>query len=843
MLEQLPEIMQNDFDEDSLVYINDNELRYNIGVPKPIIDDINNKSLQIYAGYYIFNNGWKSPKIFLICRGRKSGKVKIKIEGFYPYCYIKKKGGSYRSYSGEELEKVIFKNLPPKSVKLFKERRAKLKYPLPYEADVLFVRRFLIDMYDYFKPLEPIEPKIAILDIENNHPKSDDIISYAINDSVNPIEFFSKYDTQFLSEIVLRLYEKIINYDIIAGWNIDFDINAINTALAKINRCLEYTKRSVKLTKEEYINNLIKLNIFNQKEIEFIMSWMIEHKYLDDSTGVITLGEKEFIPDLTKHAAVLDILTISKKMYGQEIRGRWSLGNVGIQLAGIDKYHTGAKYISDLDENDLMEYNILDTIIPEIIDNILGGIQAHLILSWLLQVRLEDVIITAVVNDIALLRAYHKKGKVLPSRRFSTEDSKKSKYKAAEPDAIPGIYKGLIATDLVHAYPYAVLSKNISPETKDENGENRVEFIDKDGNNKIVRFNNNESVFIDTLKDLMEERAKVKSKLKMEKKHTLEWKRLKSIDFALKTQTAAFSHGIFGWSNSRMVDYDIADAITAVVRNLIEYIKKSCEEIDKKWVYTHTDAIYINAKKDDKDKVLEFLNKKIELYSKDFLVKPNLEYKGYYRLAYIHSKARNVLIPEDGDIDDIDTWEVTGMNFMRSETPTALAEIEIELIKNKFKGMSVEDLKKKLKDMILDLVNKKSTDLAIIKPLNAPIEKYGRKLKDGSIGGFPSHIKALKRAIDEYGLDIKVGDKFMVLPILTNETVGVRKIRRKRVDIAFDIDSGLPSCYDIDYEYYLKSNLWGKIYNLFNTTPSELEREILDGIDFYKKNKKEVCYE
>ena len=80
----------------------------------------------------------------------------------------------------------------------------------------------------------------------------------------------------------------------------------------------------------------------------------------------------------------------------------------------------------------------------------------------------------------------------------------------------------------------------------------------------------------------------------------------------------------------------------------------------------------------------------------------------------------------------------------------------------------------------------------------------------------------------EYGLKIEVGNKFMVLPIYTNETEGVRKIRRKRVDIAYSIEDGLPSKYKIDFEYYLDSNLWGKIHKLFELTPSELKEKVLD---------------
>ena len=127
-----------------------------------------------------------------------------------------------------------------------------------------------------------------------------------------------------------------------------------------------------------------------------------------------------------------------------------------------------------------------------------------------------------------------------------------------------------------------------------------------------------------------------------------------------------------------------------------------------------------------------------------------------------------------------------------------------------------------------DIINIESQELATIKPYKKAIREYGKVKKDGSWGGIPYHIKSLQRAIDEYGFSISIGEKFGMLPIITEETTGVRVIKRKKVFIAFDIETGLPNDYTIDYEHYLRSNLWGKIHTLFGMTPKELEKEVLD---------------
>jgi len=760
-LEPISELLDYNFDKDSLIYISDDHFVYGEELDESIIKDIKDHTIQIYTGYYIHEKGWKSPKIYLLGRGKNSGKVKLKIQNFKPYCYIKADDGDYKDYLGNKCKQMIFETHPSR-IKFYRERRRKSHYPLPYEADILFVRRFLCDVYDYFKPKEKIQPRIAIIDIETDYPVSEDIIAWSINDMEGDIVYRSKFDGLSSKELSLELYNRLLEYDVVTGWNINFDMEEL------------------------------------QKQLD-------------------RFGTDKYI--IANEIAKIDLLIISKKMYAKEIKGNWSLDNVGKNICGLDKIHIGSKQIRDLDEQELLEYNVRDSIIPEIIDNVLGGLEGHLILSWSLQCILDDTTITAVVNDIALLRAYHRAGIVLPSRDYSKDKSKEAKYKAAEPDARPGVYREVIATDLEHAYPSAVIAKNISPETKDPNGVHETP--------NGIRFNDKHSVFIDTLKEIMIDRGKIKSEMNKLDPKTEEWKKLKSIDFALKTQAAAFSHGIFGWSNSRMKDYEVADSITAVVRDLIDTIKEACDVIGRPWIYAHTDSAYINAPKSEKEKIMNYLNNIIEEHCKGYLITPKLDYKKYYKVTYIHSPARNVMVPEDVGIDDDEEWDVTGMNFMRSETAEPLGRIEIDLIKMLFKKRSKDSILSELKNRIKDLINENSTELGVIKPLNKSISEYGKLKKDGDMGGIPYHIKALKRANREYGYSVNVGEKFMIIPIYTDETEGVRVIRRKKIFMAYDIEKGLPDKYVIDYETYLRSNLWGKINNIFDVSPKELEKCVM----------------
>jgi len=829
ILEPLPKEQSHKFDKDSLIYLSDDAFYYGEEVDKKLIEDIKNHNFQIYNGYYHYKKSWDSPKLYYTGRGRTCGKVKIKIQNYKPYCYIFDENGSYETYLDEKVERIILKGQHPRNIKRLRNHYLRKKLPLPCEADIRFSPRFLIDTYDYFKPTEAVEPKVCVFDVETNHPISDDIIAYSLNDQEDVIVFRSKYDDMYPSELALDAYERLLEFDVVTGWNIQFDIDMLHSPdrkilgpLDKIDKHLDYARKGKEYPLDKYIEMMAKGNRYfpTKEETSRIVNRLIELDYLKLKNGIVVVGSRKFNPIVSEEIAVINMIPIAKKMYAKEIRGRWSLDNTGIQICGIGKEHLGATRIGDLPEERLMEYNVVDTIIPEILDNELGGLEAHNILSWSLQSTIQDVMITAVVNDIALLRAYHRAKRVLYSRTYSGKDSKDAKYKAAEPDAIPGVYEGLVALDLKHAYPSAVISKNISAESKNPKGKYHTPPTPYFPNG--VRYDDKHSVFIDTLKEIMDERGKVKKEMNKHKKKSRKWKYYKSIDFALKTQAAAFSHGIFGWGDSRMKDYEVADSITAVVRETLNLLKSSCIKVGVKWVYVHTDSVYVNIYKNKSKQLLTYLNNLLEETFKEDSIAPVLEEKGYYPYAYIHSPARNVLVPEGVEIDDDDNWEVTGMNFMRSETPEPLGDIEIELIKLKMKGGNEEELISKMKKMILDLPNKETNLLGLGKPLNKSIKEYGEELQDGSWGKIPYHITAYLKAKEEYGFDVPVGSKFFIIPILTDEIVGVRKIRRKVVNIAYSMEEGLPEQYKIDWENYLKSNLFGKIHNLFDCKPKEL---------------------
>ena len=768
-LEKLPKFLEGTYDNDALVYSSDDTFFHNGGIDKNLLNDLANKEFQIYTGYYTPKippwTPWEAkksenkPTIYLVGRGKTSGKQKIKIQGFLPYCYMPDPNGDYETYLGDKVKKIIF-DCNPKAVGDFrKSLEEKKSATIPLEADIPFVRRFLCDTYPSFQPKKEITPKIAIFDVETNFPDSDDLISFSIN--IDGKIYHNSIHKVKQNELAIDLYNRLIECDVITGWNVSFDVDILNKELKKIDPSL-------------YINNEV---------------------------------------------GIIDLLDITRKMWGREIKGSWSLDNAGEQIAGLAKFSLEG-YPKDQTPEILEEYNNRDVEIPQLIDEKVGALDCHIILSWMAHCTIEDTQITTVVNDLSILRAYHKAGKVLNSKPPWSMKPKEgeARYRAADPKARPGVYNGIMVFDIKHAYPWAAQAINATPETRDTNGE----YEAPNG----LRFNNNPSVFIDTLKELMDERSKIKTKLNNKNTKEKEKKRLTFIDFAIKTQAAAFSHGEFGYWRSRMKDYGVAEAITQTAHDLIFYAMDKSDHLGYPWVYQHTDSMYIKSPKKNKDLLVSTIDDIVKKYCKEkgYKIPAELEYKEpYIKKAYIHSPARNVMVPEKVEIDDHENWKVTGMNFMRSETPDALKDIEIELVKLKLKNKNPIELLRYLKKAVYRLRELDSRQLGIIKPLNKPIDEYGGATEDGRKIPIPYHVQAYIDANNEYGLELGVGEKFMVLPILTNETTGTRKIKRVRKYIAFTISEGLPEQYDIDYQFYLRSNLYGKIYKLFDIPESILE--------------------
>jgi len=84
----------------------------------------------------IYNRG---RKLYLFLRDKEGNRIVEEDESFFPYYYEKHPEGAFKSYDGQTLKKMFVTE--PRDIK-------KIASFNSYEADLKFVKRFMIDRID-----------------------------------------------------------------------------------------------------------------------------------------------------------------------------------------------------------------------------------------------------------------------------------------------------------------------------------------------------------------------------------------------------------------------------------------------------------------------------------------------------------------------------------------------------------------------------------------------------------------------------------------------------------------------------------------------------------------------
>lgn len=190
---------------------------------------------------YLRNAKWvvKGGELYILAQ-TASGRayVKPKIRPYFfadkrAADYLKCEKGDYYSPDGRKLVKLSVDL--PSEVPVLRNKLEKVGIPT-YESDIVFVRRWMIDEGYTVSP----EPSVAYIDIEvdcskhfplPSHP-TERIISLAIVDSYGREQVYS-YDDE--EQMIADFLKKLLEYDIIAGWNIDsFDIPYLRSRCQKL---------------------------------------------------------------------------------------------------------------------------------------------------------------------------------------------------------------------------------------------------------------------------------------------------------------------------------------------------------------------------------------------------------------------------------------------------------------------------------------------------------------------------------------------------------------------------------------------------------------------------------
>lgn len=237
----------------------------------------------------------------------------------------------------------------------------------------------------------------------------------------------------------------------------------------------------------------------------------------------------------------------------------------------------------------------------------------------LLQDTLDGGEATRVEN--ILLRRFNQEDFVLPLRPSSNEILKRSEdrisrgFKGAlvlEPTA--GLHTTpVIYLDFKSMYPSIFIAYNLCPSTLILKPTEVTDIIETPNKVKLVGKKIREGIMPRVIKELIQERDKVRAEAKRTKDEAKK-KILEAKQIALKYMTNSF-YGYTGYERARLYMLDIATAITACGRFFIEKTKSIVEE-DRTLsvVYGDTDSIMVKTNAENLDQAFEIgikLEKKV----------------------------------------------------------------------------------------------------------------------------------------------------------------------------------------------------------------------------------------
>ncbi len=277
-----------------------------------------------------------------------------------------------------------------------------------------------------------------------------------------------------------------------------------------------------------------------------------------------------------------------------------------------------------------------------------------------------------------------------------------------------GLFENLVVFDFRSLYPTIIVTHNIDPATID---------CDCCGSEESVRapnleyeFCQNKRGFIpETLRDLIEERADLKRKMKNFEEGSRKYQSLYNSQWALKIIANSF-YGMLGYSRARWYSNECAESVTSFGRH---YIKKTIEMAEDEGfdvVYGDTDSLLCRLKEQDRGNVDDFLEK----VNEDMPGMMELELEGFYKRGVFVSKKRYAMVSEEGKM------EVKGLEFVRRDWAALAKKTQEGVLKAVLRGGSpekaaeiVQEVTKDVKQGRVDL-----EDLIIHTRLKKPIEEY-----------------------------------------------------------------------------------------------------------------------
>ncbi len=808
--------------------------------------------LQILDCDYIEANG--KPVIRLFCKTEAGESVCVFHKGFLPYFYVKaseeleeflkdrkeilsiekvkrKRGVGYTS---KEIEVYKLTLTSPKLVKKLREELKKLPFVQEiYEADILFVYRFLVDhelggmrwiscegrptitktvkvKAIEAKSIKPVKRegnaklRMLALDIECLPKDERSIISEENEIILISMRFSPPYKGKEELTIIARgvkggenliavssereLLQKFLQIlddydpDLLIGYNIHgFDLPQIiarlkaNKLPTTLGRC-NLKPASVKKLNEGKECRIIGRVVVDPYKILKRDPWMRFKRY--------------------------DLNTVAKQLLGE--------GKVEIDLSELPKYWNGGQEkLMKLVEYVRKDAELALRLITE--KRLLDKFFELAKLSGLL---LQDTFggqSKRVEN--ALLYEFKRRGLLMPCK--PDEKEKKRREKEREKHGLKGAIvlepvKGLhsdgftIVLDFTSLYPNIIRTYNISPDTliTDEVPE---KYIEAPTGARFVSADIYRGVMPAVLDELLEKRIRIK---KLAKKASGERKfYLNAVQLALKDMANSM-YGYTGYLLARLYVLDVANAITAFGRANLKKVKQMIEEkFGLKVIYADTDSVFLKTKLKSMEEAKQIGERICEYVNSRLPGTLELDFDKLFKSFLILTKKRYAGLACE-EVDGKVKYEILtkGIETVRRDWCDLVSETQEKVLDYILRENNVRKAVAYVREVIEKLKRNEVPleKLTIVKSITKPLDAYE---------GVLPHIELAKKLARRNPAKApKVGDRIGFVIIAGNAMLS-----KRAEDPAYVKENNL----QIDWNYYLTNQILPAIERILNAVGVE----------------------
>ncbi len=737
----------------------------------------------------------------------------LKVRDNERLAYVTRAEPIKKMLSGKEVDAVkVYVNHPKDVAVLRDEVREFKEVAERFEADIPFVRRYLIDknlipliscaaegeeieenvLADITLKARLVEqkgdifiknPRILAFDIEVSSKQKmpdgekDPIVMLAFygNDGYSKVITWKEFpnpkkDVEFVPDegnLILRFKEVVQEYkpDYLAGYFSDgFDFPYLHERADKfkIKLTLGLDRSTIKFSRRGGVSTAKITGIAHIDVFKFLKRVMSE----------------------LFHAQSYDLDTVAKKLLGE-----------GKKEVDIGTLHDAWDANDSEKIKEFCEYNLQDARLTHRLVNIMMPHLNEFVKTIGLPVDDISRMTFGQIVEWYLVKHLQEFHELIPNRPSRIEMRKRDmeSYEGAfvfEPE--PGLYKDIMVFDFRSLYPTIITAHNICTSTITDTAEDAHISPEIEVNGKKVHyyFTHKRDGFIPViLKDVLMRRNRIKEIMaKDQKKDPV----LNARQYSLKIVANSF-YGYFGFSGARWYSNECAAAITAYGR---DYIKKVIAEAQKagfKIIYSDTDSIFLALGEKEKKDALNFLKE----VNRGLPSLMELEFQDYYpRGLFVMKKGeakgakkKYALIDEEGNI------KVTGFETVRGDWSILAKEVQERVFEIILREKDVEKAVGYVKDIIKKVEKKEipMEKMIIQKQMKKDIHEYE------SIG---PHVEVAKR-LRERGESVGPGS---IITYVVNEGKGMVRERAKPADESESYDS----------EYYIHNQIIPVVTKIFD---------------------------